>query len=319
MWYRTGHEGFLRNALRRHLATAEETIVYAQCPVSARAALRARRGPHQPVVMAVHFNPSQADEWVIWRKIKKGGRAYAAIRRMEADVIPRLDGIVYVCHQARDALTSWLPQANSVPSDVIWNFVEPVTASTSELGDLVTVGSIEKRKNHDYLLDVLAEANQMGHVFTLDIYGDGSHRAELERRIRFLGLNGQVRLRGIRRDVQTYLPGYRAYVHAAYYETFPFTIVEAMAASLPILAHQVAGIAECCDEGVEARFWPLDDPRKGARILIDLLSSEAMRSQMAVASGLRFRRQFSAEVLGPRLHNFLQSSLTRSEDVSVPQ
>src|SRR5580765_2320807 len=54
-WYRTSHEYFLRRALRRRLSQEGSCIVYAQCPVSARAALAARVGPHQRVVLAVHF------------------------------------------------------------------------------------------------------------------------------------------------------------------------------------------------------------------------------------------------------------------------
>src|SRR5215469_1759187 len=63
VWYRHWHEVFLRNALRRCLAEVGDCVVYAQDPLAARAVLRVRRGPHQRVVMAVHFRISQADEW----------------------------------------------------------------------------------------------------------------------------------------------------------------------------------------------------------------------------------------------------------------
>ena len=57
-WYLHWHEVFLRNALRRCLADAGACVVYAQDPLAVRAALRARRGPHQRVVLAVHFRIS---------------------------------------------------------------------------------------------------------------------------------------------------------------------------------------------------------------------------------------------------------------------
>jgi len=76
-WYRHWHEVFLRNALRRELARLGDCVVYAQGPVEARAALRARRGPHQRVVMAVHFRISQADEYAEpGRELKRGGRVF---------------------------------------------------------------------------------------------------------------------------------------------------------------------------------------------------------------------------------------------------
>src|ERR1700757_231531 len=90
-WYRHWHEVFLQTALRRELAATGDCVVYAQGPLEARAALRARRGPHQRVVMAVHFKTSQADEWVNTRTfpIKQGGRLYRAIRRAERETITR--------------------------------------------------------------------------------------------------------------------------------------------------------------------------------------------------------------------------------------
>ena len=39
-------------------------------------ALRARRGPHQRVIMATHYCSSQADEWVSKKQIKPDGRVY---------------------------------------------------------------------------------------------------------------------------------------------------------------------------------------------------------------------------------------------------
>ena len=60
---------------------AGDCVIYAQCPLAARAALRARRGSHQRVVMAVHFRISQADEWVNMKQIRRDGRVFRAIRR----------------------------------------------------------------------------------------------------------------------------------------------------------------------------------------------------------------------------------------------
>ncbi len=71
------------------------------------------------------------------------------------------------------------------------------------------------------------------------------------------------------RDVRDFLPGYRAYVHASYSESLPLAIIEAMAAGLPIVAGNTGGISELCDDGVEARFWPLDDPAQAAATLIE--------------------------------------------------
>ena len=141
-WYLHWHEVFLRNALRRRLAEVGDCVVYTQDPLAARAALHARRGPHQRVAMAVHLRISMADEWADKQQIRRDGTVFRAIRQAERGVIPQLDSLVYVSRWARDELLSWLPEAAAVPFAVIGNFVAPVRAKPRQepLGDLVTVG-----------------------------------------------------------------------------------------------------------------------------------------------------------------------------------
>src|SRR5262249_20800772 len=278
-WYRHWHEVFLRNALRRSLAEAGPCVVYAQCPLSARAALRARQGPHQRVVMAVHFRISQADEWADKKLIRRNGTVFKAIRQLEREVIPLVDGLMYVSRWARNALLSWFPEASEVPYAVIGNFVAPLEPRTDQepLGDLVTVGGLEPVKNHRFMLKVLAEAHRAGRPLTLDVFGEGPLHKELLRMTGSLGLEGQVRFRGYRQDVRAFLPRYRAYIHASYSESSSLAIMEAMAAGLPIVAANIGPIGELCDDGVEARFWSLDDPALAAKTLIDLLDCEPAR------------------------------------------
>jgi glycosyltransferase involved in cell wall biosynthesis len=306
-WWRHFCKLFVRNALRRYLAKAGNCVIYAQEPLSAWAAIRARQGPHQRVIMAVHFRTSQADEFARAREIKQDGAVFRAIRQVEREVIPQVDGLVYVSQWARNALVSWLPEAATVPSAVIGNFVAAAPpAQTHELlGDLVTTGSLEPVKNHRYLLDVLAETKRAGRPLTLDIFGEGPLRRDLLQQARTLGLEDQVRFRGFQPDVRDFLPRYRAYVHASYSESSSMAIIEAMAAELPIIAGDAGAISELCDDGVEARFWPLDDAAQAAATVTGLLDDEPARLRAAKAARERFHCDFDADVIGPRLYSFL--------------
>jgi glycosyltransferase involved in cell wall biosynthesis len=306
-WHRHWHAAFLYNALRQRLAEIGECVIYAQGPLTARTALRARRGPQQRVIMAVHFRISEADEWADKKQIKRDGMMYRAIRQVEREVIPQVDGLVFVSEWGRNALLSWLPEAGPVPYAVIGNFVAPlhVEADRKSLGDLVTVGNLDLVKNHRFLLQVLAEAKGAGRSLTLDVFGMGPCRKDLLQQRHSLGLQEEVRLHGFRPDVRSLLPRYRAYVHASYSESLPLAIIEAMAAGLPIVAGDSGGISELCDDGVEARFWPLDDPAQAAATLIDLLDCEPARAKAARAASERFHRDFDADVVAPRLLSFL--------------
>lgn len=309
-WYRQWHELFLRRALQRHLASVDECVIYAQCPVSARAAMRARRGPHQRVVMAVHFRTSQADEWADKGHISRDGHMYRLIRSLEHDTLRQVDGLVYVSKWGRDALLSWCPELAAVRSVIIGNFVAALDTEHRDepTADLVTVGSLEPVKNHRYLLHVLAQAKRARRTYSMDIFGEGPLRNDLQQLISSLDLEPQVRLRGFSTAVRNSMPDYRAYVHASYSESLPLAIIEAMGAGLPVVAGDTGGVTELVDEGVEGRFWPLDDPSRAAAVLIDLMEDEATRSMAAAAAETRFRRDFDADVVAPRLLSFLMDA-----------
>ena len=306
-WYRTAHGFFLRQVLRRRLAQEGPCVVYAQCPVSAEAALAARRGPEQRVVLAVHFRISQADEWADKGQIARDGRVFRWIRALERAVLPAVDGLVFVSAWGLDAVREWMPEVDAARTTVVHNFVsapEPAPPATP-LGDLVSTGNLEAVKNHQYLLRVLAVATRLGHPYGLDIFGEGVEKGRLTALAEELGVDGQVRLHGFCDDVRDRLPGYAAYVHASVSESLPLAIIEAMAAGLPVVAARAGGVAELFDDPEQGRFWEVDDPERGARILIDLMESPDERRRAGRAARERFVREYDADVVVPRLLAFL--------------
>lgn len=304
-WYRAGHAHFLARALRAHLAAHPDAVIYAQCPVSAGVALRVRTT--QPVVLAVHFNLSQADEWAGKGEIAHGGRLFRSIRAFERHVLGRLDGLVYVSEDSRRRLEARVPATCRVPSVVIGNAVPgpaPRTGPPPLTGDLITIGSLEPRKNHRYLLEILAQARRLGYRYTLTVVGSGPARGSLEKLAAQLGIADAVRFAGFRADARDLLPGHRAYVHTAVEESFGIALVEAMGAGLPVVAAPVGGIPELVQDGVEGLYWPLDDGRAAAQTLISLLEAPERHAAMSTAA-LRRAEEFTPERLGPRLLTFL--------------
>lgn len=322
-WYRAGHAHYLRAALRARLGY-DDAVIYAQCPVSAAVALETGR----PVVLAVHFNTSQADEWAGKRELPPAGRLHRSIAAFERRILPRLDGLVYVSEDSRRRVEERVPATAGVPSVVIANAVPDHAgpdhaapdhgrpAGAAVTGDLITIGSLEPRKNQRYLLDVLAEGRRTGRRWTLTVVGDGPDRGALERRAERLGIAEDVRFLGYRRDARALLDGHRVYVHAAVEESFGIVLVEAMAAGLPVLAGPVGGVPEVVRSGEDGLLWPLDDAATAARMVGSLLDDPARHAAMAKAA-LRHAAQFRPERLGPPLLAFLDDVAQRSRS-AVP-
>ncbi len=305
-WYRYWHYVFLKRALERELSLPGPVSVYAQCVLSARAAIEARHDRSQRVVVAIHSDGSQADEWVDKKMLKVGSRRYRSIAETERQVLPLVDGIVYVSEAARKGMAKHVGALDGIPSAVIRNFVAMPSIPTHKGSrDLVTVGSLELAKNHEYLLRVLDVANRSGHRYTLDLIGDGACRRSLEKLSKSVGLEGQVRFLGARSDVRALLPDYRAYVHSSLRESLCLAIIEAMACKLPVVAGAVGGIPELFEAGREGLIWPLDDPEGAARILIDLLDDDKALDALGSRARDRYESCFDAESVGPALEEIL--------------
>lgn len=311
-WYRHWHAAFLAAPLRSYLRDHPDAVVYAQCPVSAAVALRVRS--HQPVVMAAHFNVSQADEWSDKGEIRRDGRLFRGMRRLEASVIPRLDGIVYVSEFSRRVLTGRVSGAALVPSVVLPNPVEvpdPRPARTrADVRELVTVGSLEPRKNHAYLLEILHELHGLGLRPRLTIVGEGPERPRLERLVRRWGLEDQVVLTGYVDDATALLSQHRVYCHTSRMESFGIAVAEAMAHGLPVLTAPVGAVPELVEPGLTGAFWPLDDAGSAAVALRDLLERDVER--MGAAGWARARERYATSTVCRDLVTFLQGRRTRA-------
>lgn len=315
-WYRHWHERYLRIALRNHLRSGQQDrVIYAQCPVSASAALRVRT--HQPVVLAVHFNLSHADEWANDKgKISEGGRFYRSIREFEARVLSQVDGIVYVSDFMRGVLQHRLPALRAVPSVVIPNFVDlPHMIQTSPTRDIITVGALEPRKNHAYLLQVLVAAKRRGHRFSLTVVGEGPDRGRLQHKTEELGLSDQVRFVGYHPDPRRLMAEHRVYCHTSRMESFGIVLIEAMSVGLPVLAAPVGGVPEIVRPGIDGYLWDQQDPESAADRLISVLDTPGVVARLGTAARQRFTDEFSDRVIGARLGNFLAQTATRPRAV----
>lgn len=306
LWSRAFLFRFLRSRLRRHLRELKgrEVVIYAQDPLSARAALALRReGYDFRVVAVLHFNISEAYEYQLNGHTREGGALWRSLMRIEQEVLPQLDEVIFVSDAMRRIVLARNPDMAGVELAVIPNFLEHEVeqpANVAPRADLISIGTLESRKNQGYLLHVLAEAKRLGHRYRLTLAGDGPGRKEWEALAMQLGVADQVEFLGYVSGASRLLPGHRAYVHAARMESFGIVLVEAMSCGLPVFAPPVGGIPEVFDDGAEGTLWPLDNARICAEKLIAVLEDQRTWQAMSHAALQRYQARFSPNVLGPR-------------------
>jgi L-malate glycosyltransferase len=129
---------------------------------------------------------------------------------------------------------------------------------------------------------------------TLSIVGDGPLRSSLEDLVRHLGIVKKVRFLGIRKDVPELLFNSDIFAMTSLWEGMSISILEALAAGLPIVATKVGGNPEIIEDGVSGILVPKGDAEGFAEAVLSLLRDPAKRTRMSVAARERVK-DFSIE------------------------
>ena len=119
-----------------------------------------------------------------------------------------------------------------------------------------------------------------------DVAGDGPARQELQALASELRLNGHVRFLGFRRDVRTLPPSAGLFVLCSLSEGLAISILEAMAAGLPVVATDVGGNGEVVRHGETGLLVPPQDPVALAGT-VDALLADPDRRRAYGAAGRR--------------------------------
>ena len=127
------------------------------------------------------------------------------------------------------------------------------------------------------------------------IVGDGEQRRELEDLRYRLALNGNVTFLGYREDARDILDIFDIFVLSSLWEGLPLVVLEAMAASKPVIATRVPGTAEAIIDGQTGILVPLRDSERLAESIKRLLENPKDSQRMGAAGRRRVNREFSVE------------------------
>ncbi len=111
-----------------------------------------------------------------------------------------------------------------------------------------TVANFYKTKGLEYLIEAASKLSLDGKRFSLIVIGDGRERPKLESLIKKYGLENKIILAGRIPDACQYLKAFDVFVLPSLKEGFPWIILEAIAAQIPIIATKVGAIPEILNE-----------------------------------------------------------------------
>jgi glycosyltransferase involved in cell wall biosynthesis len=161
------------------------------------------------------------------------------------------------------------------------------------------VGRLQRWKGMHVLVEAMPKVLQR-HPDTHCIVIGGKHNLEadyedyLKERIATLGLDKQVVMAGLQRNVPEWMQAMDIVVHASNKEPFGIVVIEAMALGKPIVAGNAGGPREIVTDGVNGLLTPYGDADALAEALLHYLDDPEFARKVGAAARER-AHEFSTE------------------------
>jgi glycosyltransferase involved in cell wall biosynthesis len=176
---------------------------------------------------------------------------------------------------------------------------------------LINVGRLDIQKGQDILVEAFGRCASSRPWLRLVLIGDvsgGPNRylmeafaASVRGSVKVKGLNSQITFAGWRSDVPRLLASADGYVHAARWEGFSFAVLEAMAASLPVVITDCSGRPESFEDGVQGWMVPKGDAAALALAIARMAdASRQAREQIGEAGRTLVEAHYDVDKIGLR-------------------
>lgn len=247
----------------------------------------------------------------------------SAYRQIERTLARLASRVVCVC-EAEARLARMIGPADRVR--VVYNGIEPAgdgpidtrIAELSRHGPVICAMTLLRPgKGLETLIDATPDVLARHPQTQVAIVGDGPDLDALRSRAQMRGAARAVHFLGPSTDPLSVMRGAEVFVHPSWAESFPYVVLEAMSAGVPIVASDVGGIREALVGGESGLLVAPGDKEALARALIELLDDADRRARIGDAAKHRLERRFTQSAMIDRLIHVYNEVLVPSTGLSV--
>lgn len=249
------------------------------------------------------------------------------LARAQRRIIARgVDRFVVASHHGGRRLADWLPASRDritvIPHgvDVPAYERDPDPELRSRLSHggrrrvVLLVGRMDGYKGH---ADLLQAARGIPDA-QIVLAGDGPERPALVSLAASLGMTERVTFLGFRHDVPDLLAASDLAVLPTLNEAFGLALIEAMAASRPVISTRVGGPEEIVRDGETGLLVPPGDPPALAAAMRRVLDDPSLAERLARAGHARAEERFSVEGMRAGIVDVYRESLSGRPRPRVP-
>jgi glycosyltransferase involved in cell wall biosynthesis len=158
---------------------------------------------------------------------------------------------------------------------------------------ILAAGRLSPEKGFAVLVEAAAMVRKSGANHRFVLFGEGSERPLLEKRIGELGLSNRFILAGFHEDLDCWLPWADVVVLPSYTEGLPNVALEASAAGVPVVATAVGGTPEVVRDGDTGYLVLPGNPVALSDKILSLCRDEFLRRRLGEAGRLFMHEHFS--------------------------
>jgi len=289
--------GFFPTALRmwRHVRDVRPDIVHCHnLAASLYGSLAARLSGDIPVVVTKHgaFVPGHHLGTRLCRRLLQRGHIVGVSREAEEIMREWIEDVQGSITYLPNGIA--LGEYDRLPSQIEARRLLNLASDSYIIGIVARVTAI---KGHLLLLDAFSRILKAIPNAKLLIVGDGIAFPAVQARVRELNILDSVLTMGERHDIPVILAALDVFCLPSEMEGMPITILEAMAASLPVVATTVGAVPDVVQDGVTGLLIPPKHGEALERALLKLAEEPGLRKAMGEAGRRRLLENFSLEAM----------------------
>lgn len=247
-----------------------------------------------PIILHLHEKPGR---WGLLLKLAARGA----------------DCVVFCANNGQQHFSSLRSRKTRVISNAVILPPEPRTRETNGPPRLVMLGSINRNKGQDLLVEALALLTNRKvelHLYgTVGLSARGFFR-QLQRRVRELGLEGRVFFPGPTDQAAVVFGQASILVHASLNECMSISVLEALSHGLPVIANNIAGMDEIISDGITGFLVPTGDVNILAQRIDLLLADQELAGRLGQAGREMVVRRFNMQLRASQFMSLYEELVT---------